>query len=74
MAKPFNYIDGIPLFTARKFARFAFADDFISMEKNLDLKSYDVYVREGVDEDMLEYYKEFFGPSYRVFIISEDET
>ena len=69
---PFNYVDCVHISVARKIARFAFPDHFVNAIKNLDNRTYDIYLKEdGVDLDSIEYFKEFWGKQYRLFLVPE---
>ena len=75
MSKEFNYIDGITIATCRRICRYAFGKErLFKVEKNFQEYTYDIYLRklvqnDEVDKDTLEYFQEFWGNRWRVFIV-----
>lgn len=83
MSKDFLYIDGVTIHVARKVAKFTFGAFFHSVVKNKEIIGYDVYVwpeteieeeKVKVDYDLIEQYKAFWGPSYRVLLFKSQEV
>ncbi len=68
MANRFDYIDGVTIAVARRVAAYAFGEYLIRVDKNKKIMTYDVYVMEDVDSAVVDYYKGFWGASYRVFL------
>lgn len=74
MSDGWTYIRSMPIWNARKVGQYAFGDDYIDMKKNVPEHTFDLYLREGVDEETVAYYKDFWGGGYKVYIMQEDES
>lgn len=81
MNKEFTYIDGVTIAICRRVCKFAFNKErVLKVEANQEELTYDIYLKkyinggEEVDPESIEYFNEFWGNRFRIFIISiEDE-
>lgn len=70
------YIRGVTPTVARRVCNFAFPNHFIKLEDKIELQEYHVFLRdisldgEPVDEDMIDWFKEYWGSQYKIFINS----
>ena len=67
MAKPWTYVDGVKIATARKIAHFAFGEFYDSVVKNDPNGTFDIYLKEGFDTGMVNWFKECWGPGYTIW-------
>lgn len=78
MADPWTYIRGFTIANARAVAEYVFGDFLIRVEKNIPEHTYDIFVKEGLDESVIPYYRSYWGAQYRVFeettTVSETES
>ncbi len=74
MNRKFTYIDGVTIAVARRVAEYVFGDSLIRVDKNEDEWRYDVHLMEGVDDDVIQWYKKFWGGNYKVFINKTTEA
>ena len=68
-----NYINGMSIWNAKKVARFTFAEAYFNMEKNVENRTYDLYLTADAEEDIINYYKEFWGKQYRIYIVEQKQ-
>ena len=69
--KRFNYIRGVNLSTARRIVKYEFRDFLIRVDQNDREHTYDIYLKEGVEQERIEYFQEYWETSYRIFITTE---
>lgn len=67
--REFNYLSGINAATAKKIAQFAFRDYFFRLIKNNHNLTYDIYIYNGVEPEIVDDFKEFWGKSFRIFFM-----
>lgn len=73
MGKGFNYIRGINLSNCRRIVKYEFAGYYIRVDQNNDEHTYDIYLKEGVEPDRVQYFQEYWGPQYRIYITSKSK-
>ncbi len=75
MSKKFTSINGITIHVCRKNAKFAFGkSNVFAVRVNEQEFCFDIYIREADGlEDRINYFKEFWGPGFRVIEINPEE-
>lgn len=72
--REFNYLSGINAATAKKIAKYTFRDYFFRIIKNNKNLTYDIYIYTGVDSEIIEDFKNFWGKSFRIFFMEVEKS
>lgn len=71
--RPFNYISGVNINTARRIAKYEFGAFLWKVIKNDAERTFDVYLKEGADPDKIVYFRNYWGKAYKIYIMSPME-
>lgn len=75
MAKKFTSISGVTIHICRKISKFAFGEEnAFAVRYNYPEARYDIYIKETEGlEGQIEWFKEFWGPSFHLIVLPEDQ-
>ena len=70
----FQYIDGVREPTARRICKWSFGDYFYKLEKNDDIRTFDVYLHNDidgvkVDMELIKLFNAEWGSQYRILLL-----